>query len=90
MSDDLRNFCGEDEVWRSFGVPAFDGGEGGSAIEGVVEFDGGKFCGVVREIFGGFEAGGIEGAGPASGGEGGGADMDLRLCGHDECASRLD
>jgi hypothetical protein len=76
VSDDLRDFQGEEEVRGSFLRPAFYGGDGGSAVEGGVHFDGVEFGGVVGEEVARLHAGGVERAFPASGGEGGGADAD--------------
>jgi len=77
MGDDLGNFGGEEKTRWSLGGPAFDGGECGSAVKGVIELDGVEFSGVVRKIVGGLEAGRIERAFPAGSGEGAGADAEF-------------
>src|SRR5579863_10161068 len=83
VSDYLRDFQGEEEVRGSFLGPAFYGGDGGSAVEGGVNFDGVESGGVVGEEVAGLHAGGVEGAFTACGGESGGAYADCWWwCGH--------
>src|SRR5262249_50426660 len=79
VGDDLRNFCREPEVCRSFVIPGADTLGLGGAIEGAVDFDRWETRGVVTEIVRRLEMGGIEGALPARGGEGGSAGEDMRV-----------
>ena len=76
MSDDVGNFEREKEIWRSLVVPILYSFCAGSAVERGVDFDGVEASGVEIEAVGGFQIFGIEGALPAVGGEGGGAEMD--------------
>src|SRR5262249_39454510 len=81
VGDDLRNFCREPEVCRSFVIPGADTLGLGRAIEGAVDFDRWEARGVVAEGVPRLEMGGIEGALPARGGGGGRAGADVRVVG---------
>ena len=53
VGDDVGDFEGEDEVWRSLVVPVLNGFGAGRAVEGGIDFDGVEAGGVEVEAVGG-------------------------------------
>ena len=78
VRDDLRNLESENEISGRLPVPAFHCRKRWRRVERGIDFDRVKFCGVVREIFGGFHALGVKRAVPAVSCERGGADAEVR------------